>query len=378
MIPLIDFEGEPNQRELQDILQTVFDEKRWIGGHWVDEFEEEWANFVGAEACVGVANGTDALEIALQSLQLDRGSKVLVPDFSFVATAEAVINSGLWPVYVPTDKNGLMDMIKVGQILKDRPDDIKAMVVVHLYGAAVSRIEMRTISALFGIEIIEDCAQAHGARYPDTLDRVGSNPDTLCTWSFMPAKILPAIGDAGAITGLERNIKRLRSIGHHARTSHVSHEKGGRNSRMDSIQAAVLVHRLDHLPVWIKDRERIAKQYAEGFEEFDTQFLPEAIPGRVWSYYVIQTNGNTDRHNLGDYLNENGIQTGIHYPYTLTSCLGENATSGWQSRGTQLKESVLTLPMSPWLDHSSQKKVVRIVREFYNTEPTQRDPTSVG
>ena len=368
-VPLMDLSDLTRsvQRAAADVGQ------RFIGGDYVRDFEKQWAERVCAAQCVGVGNGTDALELLLEQMSLEHPQRgvVIVPATSFVATLEAVLRGGwLIPHVVDVTPDGLMDVDALRAVLQTMGTVVKnvlAIVPVHLYGQVVEGVE--DVAAEFGIPyVIDDACQAHGARYADGAPLGSRNP---AAWSFMPAKILGAGGDAGAVT-LPANCKtladKIRQSANHGRSGHNAHGRPGRNSRLDAVHAATLDARLHYLDEDLAERERAALWYNHHLSDY-VKVQPNP-PGRAWAYYTVWVESDFHRTGLRKHLNACGVETGCHYPYTLLSAFDSGAVSwgGSDEVAASLARTALTLPLWPGISAVQQHRVVQAVHWYYKGE----------
>jgi len=286
-------------------------ETAFVSGRYAKTFEDEFAAYLGAEHCIAVANGTDAIEIGLQALGIGPGDEVIVPANSFIATAEGVSNIGALPVFVDCDPiYYTIDTSKIDQKITPRT---KAIIPVHLYGLPADMDEVLMIAQFHGLKVLEDAAQAHGATYKGR--KVGTFGDA-ATFSFYPSKNLGAFGDGGAIVTNDPDVAEwARSIANHGQISKNRHTLVGRNSRMDGIQAAVLSIKLRHLDDWIKARRENAWAYNEVLAAGGLQLPREREWCKhVYHLYVTQV---VNRDAINERLSEAGIETGIHYPTAI-------------------------------------------------------------
>lgn len=310
MIPFLDLHAA--YRELKDEIDTavarVLDSGWYILGNEVEAFETEWAAFCEASCSVGVANGLDALVLALQALNIGPGDDVIVPSNTFIATWLAVTAVGARPVPVEPDlQSYTLDPTLIECALTDRT---KAIMPVHLYGHPADLDPILKISSKRNLFVIEDAAQAHGATYKGR--RIGSHGDVVC-WSFYPGKNLGAMGDAGAITTNRLDIaNRIRTLRNYGSSEKYVHNIKGSNSRLDPIQAAILRVKLKHLPAWTERRRALATSYSCVLDETDL-ILPTVADWaeHVWHLYVIR---HRNRHRLRKELEDVGVGTLIHYP----------------------------------------------------------------
>ncbi len=312
-IPFVDLKAQylSLKDELDAANANVVSETAFIGGRYASAFEKAFAEYLGVGHCVAVANGTDAIEIALQAVGIEPGDEVLVPANTFIATAEAVSNIGALPVFV--DIEPLFYHIDPAEIEEKITPRTKAIIPVHLYGLPADMDSIMPIAQKHGLKVVEDTAQAHGATYKG--QKVGSFGDA-ATFSFYPSKNLGAFGDAGAIvTNNTTTTDRARLIANHGQAAKNRHTIVGRNSRMDGIQAAVLSVKLPHLDSWLEARRSHARLYNELLSDSDIVFPVEPEHSRhTYHLYVVQV---SDRDGVQAKLAEAGIETGVHYPTAL-------------------------------------------------------------
>lgn len=297
--------------DLNAAIARVINSCAYIAGPEVAAFEGEFARYQDSSHCIGVANGTDALEIALQALSLPADSEVIVPANTFIATAEAVTRSGLTVVFADVDDTYTLDLESVRRLITNRTS---AIVPVHLYGQAADMDAILGLAAENGLRVIEDCAQAHGAEYRG--QRVGSFGD-IATFSFYPGKNLGALGDAGAIvTSDDLLAEKCRLIANHGRLTKYDHVIEGRNSRLDTLQAAILQVKLRALPAWTDRRREVARTYRSGLADLPGLVLPtiRAEGLHVFHLFVVRV---AERDAFREALLTLGVQTGVHYPEPL-------------------------------------------------------------
>jgi dTDP-4-amino-4,6-dideoxygalactose transaminase len=312
-VPFVDLKAQYQsiKAEIDEAVLRVMSETAFVAGRYAAAFENEFAAYVGAEHCVAVANGTDAIEIALQAIGIKPGDEVIVPANTFFATAEAVHNIGAEPVYVDCEPN--FYNIDTGQIEAAITPKTRAIIPVHLYGLPAEMDTVMEIARRHDIKVLEDCAQAHGAKYKGRT--VGTFGDA-ATFSFYPGKNLGAYGDAGAIVTNEAAVAdQARLIANHGQPTKYRHTVIGRNSRMDGIQAAVLSVKLRHLDSWLDARRAHAARYSELLA--DTGIALPATPEHATHTFHLYVIRLKDRDAIGAKLNEAGIDTGLHYP---TAC----------------------------------------------------------
>jgi dTDP-4-amino-4,6-dideoxygalactose transaminase len=347
-VPLVDLRAQYTsiKNEIDQTIANVIEDAAFVGGKYVNQFEEEFAAFCMAKHCVGVGNGTDALFIALRSLGVGKGDEVITAANSFIATSEAIAMAGAKVVFVDCDPRTYnIDVRKIPMAITPRT---KAIIPVHLYGQPADLAALQTITKEHSLFMVEDAAQAHGAEFEGK--RVGSFGDIAC-FSFYPGKNLGAYGDGGAIiTNKEELAIKCRMIGNHGRVKKYDHEFEGVNSRLDGLQAAILSVKLRHLEEWTKKRREIAKIYNELLKSSEVT-TPIEAPGvkHIYHLYVIRT---PERDAVQATLRTKSIETGIHYPIPLPHLqayryLGH--TSDDFPVTTQYSREILSLPMYPEL-----------------------------
>ena len=300
-------------RELKDELLAsigeLIDTNAYSNGPQVAEFERAFAEWTGAAHCVGVASGLDALRLALLAAGLERGDEVIVPAMTFVATAEAVTQAGATPVFADVRADDYcLDPDAVEAAITPRT---KAIMPVHLYGQMADMARLRELASQHGLLIVEDACQAHGA----TRDGLTAGVEGIAgAFSFYPGKNLGAMGDAGAlVTRDEELATRVRALREHGQTRKYHHDYDGFTSRLDTMQAIVLLRKLRELDRWNEERRTAAAWYADALDGIGDLVLPQTVAGsaHVWHLYVVRT---ADPTRLGDDLRERSIGTGRHYP----------------------------------------------------------------
>ncbi|MDB4020994.1 DegT/DnrJ/EryC1/StrS family aminotransferase [Litorivicinus sp.] len=298
--------------EIDLAIKKVIGHSAFIGGKNLKSFEENFAEYQQAAFCVGVGNGTDALEIAIEALNLPMNSEIIVPANSFIASAEAVSRAGHKIVFCDVNPNDFT--INIEDLNKKITCNTSAIIAVHLYGHPCDMEELLSVATRFGLKIIEDAAQAHGAEYDGK--RVGGLGDIGC-FSFYPGKNLGAYGDGGAIvTNNEELSIKCRMIANHGRKAKYDHAFEGRNSRLDGLQAAILDVKLRHLESWTEKRILLAESYSRGLHDCSSVIIPikKERVRHVYHLFVVRV---LDRAKTIEKLEKNGVQTGIHYPIAL-------------------------------------------------------------
>jgi dTDP-4-amino-4,6-dideoxygalactose transaminase len=363
-VPFMDLKSEHDllRADLQKAWSEALDSSAFIGGAAVENFERAFADFCEATHSIGVGNGTDALILALKALGVGGGDEVITASNSFVATAEAIVHSGATPVFVDIDPSTYN--IDVNQIESHISPRTKAIIPVHLYGQPADMHPVLDIARRYGLRVIEDSAQAHGAAYYGR--RAGSMGDVAC-FSFYPAKNLGACGDAGAVVtsdpGIAEAVRRLRD---HGGLRKYEHDVVGFNSRLDTLQASVLQLKLNRLTERNESRRRHAQTYKElltGIPGIVTPHIPPGISS-VYHLYVIRVErGNRD--DLQRYLRDCGVQTGIHYP---TPIHRTRAFAAFRKGSCPVAEGyadkILSLPMFPEIEASQLQYVAESISEY--------------
>ena len=345
--------------EIDAAVARVLESGWYILGPEVEAFESEWAAYCGAKHAVGLGNGFDALTLALRALDIGSGDEVIVPSNTYIATWLAVTEVGATPV--PVESNPQTYNIDPARIEAAITPRTRALLPVHLYGQPADMNPILEIARRHDLRVVEDGAQAHGARYKGR--RIGAHGDIVC-WSFYPGKNLGALGDAGAITTndpeLAQRIAVLRNYGSNRK---YVNDKQGVNSRLDPIQAAVLRVKLAHLDTWTERRRAIASVYSENL--LDTDLVLPQVPDwaePVWHIYVIR---HREREALQAKLSAQNIGTLIHYPIPphmqeAYSNLAMPPEAFPFAR--DLATEVLSLPMGPHLSLEEAKKTVAVLR----------------
>ena len=342
--------------ELSNAIDRVVRSGWFILGEEVSEFEKEYAEFIGSKHCIGVANGLDARHLIVRGYGIGAGDEVIVPANTFIATWLAVSHCGAVPVPVePDETTYALDPDRIAAAVTNRT---RAIIAVHLYGHPARMDRICSIARERGLRVIEDAAQAHGARWMGR--RTGSLADA-AAFSFYPSKNLGAYGDGGAVVSEDRNLmERILAMRNYGGISKHRHDVCGYNSRLDPLQAAFLRVRLRHLDAWNARREAVAQAYREGLSGISRCAIPVTAAEAVhaWHLYVIR---HPERDKLRNSLAAKGVETAIHYPSPphLTPAY---AGLGWR-RGDlpiaeRLADTVLSLPMGPHLDANSVKQVI--------------------
>ena len=348
--------------EVNAQIQKVLEGGQFILGENVRLFEEEFANYCNVKYAVGVASGSDALIFALRATMETEGDVITVPN-TFISTVDAIVENGLKPVFVDVDpETHNIDVRRVGKMMTKAT---KAILPVHLYGQPTEMGPILELASKYGIIVVEDACQAHGAEYQGR--KVGGFGDVGC-FSFYPAKNLGAYGDGGmAITNNEEIAERIRRLRNYGQKEKCLHMLRGYNSRLDEIQAAVLRVKLHYLDRWNERRRNIAKLYGELLDDAEELATPSEMDStkHVYHLYVVRCQ---HRDELQQWLASKGISTGLHYPIPI------HMTDAYKSLGysresfpitERYAEEILSLPMFPELRDEEVEFVSDAIREFY-------------
>ena len=366
-VPITDLKVQYDQikEEIDAAIAGIIDSCGFILGPAVSAFEARFAQYCGVSHCIGVSNGTDALALALKALDVGPGDEVITTPHTFGATIEAICEVGAHPVFVDIDE--ALYTLDTDQVAASVSDRTRVVIPVHMYGQTADMAPLSSLAAKHGFAILEDAAQAQGARYND--ERAGSMGTAGC-FSFYPGKNLGAYGDAGGITcnddGLDARLRRLRNHGM-APGAKFLYQELGYNHRMDGLQGAVLQVKLRHLDEWNERRRSAAARYGEGLAGLDMLKLPvEAdYAYHIYHLYVIRA---PRRDELAAALSAAGIQTAVHYPNALHltpayEFLGHRKGSFPVCEG--VCDEILSLPMYPELESGQIDHVIEQVRRFY-------------
>jgi dTDP-4-amino-4,6-dideoxygalactose transaminase len=356
------------QAEINTAVLSVLASSQYIGGPVVAQFEQNFAHYIETPFCISCNSGTDALYLALRAFDIGPGDEVITSPFSFIATAEVISMVGATPAFVdivPQTFN--LDPHQVECAITSRT---RAIIPVHLFGHPAQMDELMVIAQSHNLPIIEDCAQATGASWKNSegrIQKVGSIGDIGC-FSFYPSKNLGGCGDGGAITTRSAELaEKMRIVRDHGRRSGYIHEAVGMNSRLDSIQAAILNVKLRYLEQWNRQRQVVAERYAQLLENIPGITLPRTLAESVWNQYTIRVqhdggleNASVRRDRVRTELLEQGVQSMVYYPLPLHR-QPVYANLGYQLG--QLPEAdkaaleVLSLPMFPELTELEQERV---------------------
>ncbi|HEX7182469.1 MAG TPA: DegT/DnrJ/EryC1/StrS family aminotransferase [Thermoanaerobaculia bacterium] len=359
-IPLVDLAAQHAEvaDEIARGMARVMDETSFILGPAVREFEEAFARFCGVPHCIGVGNGTDAIEMVIRALGLGAQDEVLVPANTFIATALGVLRAGARPALVDCDEYHLMDPRQVEERITSRT---RALLPVHLFGQTADMEALREIAGRRGLVLLEDAAQAQGAKRNG---QPAGNLGAAAAFSFYPGKNLGAYGDAGAVTtGSDEIAGHLRKLRNWGSDKKYYHPELGFNSRLDTLQAVVLSAKLRRLDAWNEARRQAAARYDRllaGIEGIET---PRTLPGNehIWHLYVVRV---PRRDDVMAKLQAEGIGAGIHYPTPL-HLHGALSDLGYREGDFPVAEKaareILSLPLYPHLTEEQQERIARVL-----------------
>jgi dTDP-4-amino-4,6-dideoxygalactose transaminase len=361
------------QNEIDNAVLSVVRNAAFINGPEVKSFQKDLEQYTGAAHVVPCANGTDALQIALMALDLQPGDEVIVPAFTYVASAEVIGLLKLTPVMVDVDENTFN--VSVNNIEKGLSSKTKAIIPVHLFGQSCDMLPIMEFAKANKLYVVEDNAQAMGAcyKFPDgKTKQTGTIGHIGCT-SFFPTKNLACYGDGGAMTTNDETLaKKMRMIASHGQSVKYHHEVLGCNSRLDTLQAAVLQVKLKYLDEYSSARYRAAQNYRELLHDVKEIVLPceTRYSSHVYHQYTIKVNDADNRDSLKSFLQENGIPSMIYYPLSMDK---QNAFKDITRKGEdltvseQLAKSVLSLPMHTELTMDEQIFITDKIKQFFKT-----------
>jgi dTDP-4-amino-4,6-dideoxygalactose transaminase len=367
-IPLVDLHAQylTIKDEIDTAIQTVINESAFVRGHFVHDFEEQFAEKLGISHCIGVGNGTDALYIALRQLGIGSGDEVITTAHSWISTAEVISQTGAKPVFIDTEP----DFFTINpELIPDKiSPNTKAIIPVHLYGQPADMHLIMDICQDHDLFLVEDCAQAHFSQYHGR--NVGTFGD-VATFSFYPGKNLGAYGDAGSIVTNDDSLaEKMRRFANHGSLLKHDHKVPGINSRLDGLQAAILAVKLQYIDKWNQDRNRIANIYSSKLSNLLDVIVPQTRLGSkpVFHIYALLT---AHREGLRKYLNELGIETGIHYPIPLP-LLEAYSTMGYSEKDISIafshSQKLLSLPIYPELTRKSQEFIMDNILDYFLQE----------
>jgi dTDP-4-amino-4,6-dideoxygalactose transaminase len=365
MIAFFNFQRKYNRykEDIERALHCVFERGWFILGPELRSFEEAFARYLGVEYAIGVNSGTDALFLALKSIGVSTGDEVITVANTAVPTISAIRLTGAMPVFVDVDMN--THVLDPSQLERNITSKTRAILPVHLYGYPAPMGAILDVAKKYGIDVVEDACQAHGAKYQDksvgTLGKVGC-------FSFYPTKNLGAFGDAGAIVTNDKQIaEKARAMRNYGEVAKFKSEMEGVNSRLDEVQAAILKWSLDKIDIWNEERAKLVECYLAELSD-----LPIELPSksdntnsRVWHLFVIKTD---KRDALQEYLKAQGVETMIHYPTPIHKQQAYSFIQGYEDAlpvTTKLSRRILSLPLYPELTPEEVSEICKHIRTFH-------------
>lgn len=365
-IPFVDLHAQylSIKGEVDKAISDVIVNSSFVRGKYVQKFEEEFASELGVEHCISCANGTDSLYIAMRALDVMPGDEVIAPAHSWISTTETITQAGGKVVFCDTKTDDYtIDPVDIRRKITSRTVGI---IPVHLYGQPADMGEIMQIADEHNLWVLEDCAQAHMAKYKGQYVGTFGN---VASFSFYPGKNLGAMGDAGALVTNDSELKnKMSKFARHGGLVKGEHEIEGVNSRMDGLQAAILSVKLKKLHQWTESRREIADLYTKMLSDINQITLPKKMPDRehVWHLYVIKTE---ERDNLRKYMGNANIETIVNYPVALPflkayqrfNHIPEDFPNAYKNQSR-----VLSLPIYPEIKRDAVKKISNIIAKFYN------------
>lgn len=367
-VPLVDLQAnfERHQEQFESTVQEIISSGWYIGGEPVKKFERELAAYIDVDNAISVGSGTDAIRLTIEAMGIDVESEVATVSHTFVSSVDGIIHNDAKPTFVDIDPetytidpNGLAAAVT---------NQTKAVLPVHLYGHPVDMEAVLEVADQHDLKVIEDACQAHGAKYNGT--KVGSFGDAAC-FSFYPTKNLGCYGDGGAIVTDDDDLAdRIRSLREYGQAEKYNYEKVGYNSRLDTIQAAILSAKLNHLDQWNNDRQTAAARY-DSLLKSTPLTLPTCRDDveHVYHLYVVRARSPEERDELQAYLENHDVRTGIHYPVPV------HKQESYRSRNIiptlpvteQVAQEILSLPLYPEITAAQQEYVADCIFNFFDS-----------
>ncbi len=354
---------KPLKKIVFNKLNEVVEKSEFVLNHDIEEFESNFAKYTKQKYAVSCANGTDALELILRSLNIGNGDEVILPVNTFIATSFAVENVGAKPIFVDNDEYYLIDTKKIENKISKKT---KAVIGVNLYGQMCETVKIKNICKKNKLFFIEDAAQSHGAK--QSTFNVGDN-SVAAAYSFYPGKNLGAWGDGGAVTTNSISLyKKLLKIRNFGSSKKYFHDLQGGNTRLQPLQGIVLNEKLKHLDSWTEERAEISKKYINSFAEIKQLKIPKVYKNNkhVWHLFVIEV---PNRNKFIEYCNKNGVETIIHYPFPIIKQKAYYShiqqSERFDMSFSQYKKLV-TLPVFPRMTKSESDYVIKVVDSYFS------------
>jgi dTDP-4-amino-4,6-dideoxygalactose transaminase len=364
-IPFVDLKAQylSIKGDIDNAIQNVISETAFIGGHYVKQFEKEFAELYGVKNCIAVGNGTDSLYIIMKMLGIKEGDEVITSAYSWISSSETISQTGATPVFV--DISADYYTIDETQIEKYVTNKTKAIIPVHIHGQICNMDVILSIAKKHNLYVIEDCAQSHFSEFEGK--RAGTM-GVASSFSFYPGKNLGAYGDAGCIlTNDDELANKFRMFANHGALKKHQHQIEGINSRLDGLQAAILSAKLPHILNWTKERKRCADTYFGLLNGFEAVTCTKIRPNSEHSFHLFLIKVDR-RDDLRNFLKENGIETVIHYPKALTNLVCYkylNLDKDNYPVATGNEAKILSLPIYPELNNDAIAYIVKMIKLFY-------------
>jgi dTDP-4-amino-4,6-dideoxygalactose transaminase len=350
------------KEDIDRVFDKIFNDFQFIKGDEVKAFELEFAKSIGAMHCVTTGNGTDALFLIMKAKGIGKGDEVITPAWSWISSAETISLCGALPVFVDADP--VYYTLDIADVEKKITTKTKAIIAVHLYGQAAALHQLKEICLRNNLLLIEDCAQAHFTSIDGSF--VGSGSDA-SAFSFYPTKNLGAYGDAGCVlTNDEGLAEKIRRLANHGALQKDDHFMEGTNSRMDTLQAGILLAKLTHLRSWTQKRTTHAALYRALLKDIPNIILPAVTPGSLHSYHIYALRAER-RDELKQFLAQHGIETMIHYPVAVVNLPAYQYVKlrSEYPVANQLEKEVLSLPIYPELSDEQISYISEKIIQFY-------------
>ena len=365
-IPFVDLKAQylSIKGDIDNAIQNVIEEAAFIGGHYVQQFEKEFAELYGVKNCIAVGNGTDSLYIILKMLGLKEGDEVITSAYSWISSSETISQTGATPVFVDIDPHYYT--IDETQIEKCITNKTKAIIPVHIHGQVCNMDSILSIAKKYNLYVVEDCAQSH---FSEFRGKLAGTMGVASSFSFYPGKNLGAYGDSGCIlTNDDVLADKFRMFANHGALKKHQHKIEGINSRLDGLQAAILSVKLRYIINWTKERKRCANTYLKLLKDVDSIKCPIIRQNSEHSFHLFVIKANR-RDELQQFLKESGIESVIHYPRALTSlpCYNYlNLNKQDYVQATSNESTILSLPIYPELTDEAINYIVGKIKEFYS------------
>lgn len=366
-IPMVDLfaQYQTIKGSVDEAIKTVIKESAYVGGRFVEQFETEFASYCQSKHAVALNSGTDALFLSLWALGIKTGDEVITTPFSFFATAEVICRLGAKPVFVDIEPRSFN--IDTGKIEPKITRKTKAIIPVHLFGRPAEMVKIKNLAKKYGLAVVEDACQAVGAKYEEQM--VGNIGDVGC-FSFFPSKNLGTYGDGGAVVTKDKDLAdKIRKLRNHGSAIKYQNESIGVSSRLDGLQAAILLAKLPHLNQWNQQRRLVAREYTRLLSGIEGIITPIQDDNRTYSVYhqytILVKNGRRDE--LREFLSKENVSTMVYYPIPLHLMIAMK-DYGYKPGSLLIAEKtcdeVLSLPIYPELSLSKVAEIARLIKLY--------------